>query len=1043
MKGIVLTLDAIIALLLMVSIISLLIFFRTEPSSPFYIAQQLHFLSEDSLNILSKSTLKEVVTNQTLNNLNQIGVLNESYWNDKAINVIGMLWAENNASSTLAAAKIAKDILGNILPNNIGYQVLINDYNIYDSSDDPLETSRPNYSDSTTEISSGRIASGYESNKTVSGCVAMAYLTSIKGKKDSSYVYFGGYVGEGNITTNITLPPFDNITEAYMEMNAGGNFTLYINDNPSGFYVNGSAGGGLMRADNWTVCNLTYNSSICSKFTVGNNTLKFNFTRNNSFIGGGFFRVTYNTTQLAPIKEVDKDIYWFPGISGFFNLYDSFYVPGTLTNITSYLHYFNNITLNQTNATIYLSIGNVEVFSSNETGNITKYLNFSDIWKNFGSNVSMINNVSNNTVPLRFGVEEFQLKPGVGTADAVLVTDVSGSMSDNTVDCPPNVSWEISTVSQQGNYGVQNQHINNSQLVCMYRNVTLSSAGNIYFWWQVSSQRNRDFLVYCYDQSSCSRTTYTYRISGNSVDGYASNTGYVGGWQTITRSVGVGTHEIRWCYAKDGSVSSGNDTGYVDFIIVNNTGGTVFLDDFEDGILDGWSFSSSGPQCEKLAVAKDVDKIFVDTVLNTPGDRVGLSAYSTNIRSWYGLSNNSAALKSQIDSYTANGYTCISCGIGNATKTLNQSSPDRFRGMLVMSDGLANTLINGSTYLSSQQCPDTEGYNSLAGGEATNKSCYARNLGINATFGIAFGSDADQEQMKRIACWNCTACPNVCQSGVPSDSPCWIQNITLPNGTIAKCLDVRYAKSNNVDELKKIYGTFGELFAILGFTTQKAIITGIINFNNVLYPDSYIELHYLPNIIPYEYGEVSLTRESPRLKDLTGDNISKPYKEGWFNVSDKVKVVDAKITSYSSDYWTDMLWINSSATGNWKGVYNLTSYGNDFSLLGDPFIIYIPVNDISSGNNSVRIETGISTINKTGGSPDDRVIYTIRVKGSVGYGNLNETCEGASNDAIRRLNDSIGGYVNFTTDEIAFQNNSISRVPYMWGPASVRIRVWS
>lgn len=1087
MKGMVFTLDSIIALLLMASIISLLLFYRVETSSPFFTSQQLHSLSEDSLNVLSQSTVREVVNKTLLNSLKQNGTLNESYWDEKVIDVLGMLWAENDTAASSAAYDISKDVLGDMLPENIGYQVLINDDNIYNS----FGTSRPSESEAEVGIAAGRIASGYESNKSVSGCVALAYLTSIKGKRDSSYVYFGGYVGDGNITTNITLPPFDKILEAYMEMDAGSNFTLYINDNLYGTYVNGSAGGGLMRADKWVVCkDTTYNPSYesdvivnstpCSNFIEGNNTLKFNFTRNNSFIGGGYFRVTYNTTQLAPQEEVGKSTYWFPGISGFFNLYDSFYAPGTLTNMTSYLHYFNNIT----NATVYLSIGNVKVFSNNSTGEQKISLNYSDMWQKFVSQQNLINNVSNKTVPLRFGVEGFVLKPGVGAADAVLVTDVSGSM--DTCDV-------------------------NSSLF-----------------------------------SDCSGTP--------------------------------------------------------------------------------------GMQNRRIDVAKNVSKVFVDTVLSTSGDRIGLVAYSAEpgIRWWYRLSNDSASLKNQIDSYTSNGFTCTSCGIDNATKTLvAQSSPSRFRGILVMSDGLANTIIpgtNGGGGGSTPQCPDTEGFRSNAGREATQKACEAKNATnlINATFGIAFGSEADQDQMKRIACWNCTACPNVCltdddcnqlytqstcqasqcswnpatsnvtifndgfevdittnwsatnrwnrvndyahggssysakiagsstpRSGnlttdrsmnttgvnwiyvdlwfrdddcdatdvwiqyndsngnwdnirdIASDinyptedtwtewtqnitdsqyfhsgfavrieaqnigsgenfwiddvkinknvngfcenisSSCWVGNVTLPNGTQADCRAVRYAQSNNVDELKNIYGTFGQMFAILGYITQKANITGNVNLTNILYPDSHIDLQYSPSIIPYEYGEISLNIEAPRLKNLTGDNISKPYKEGWFNVSDKVKVVDAKITSYSSDYWTDMLNISSSVTGGWKEVYNLTNYGSDYTALGDPFIIYMPTNNISSGNNSVRIETAFSTINKTGGSPDDRVIYTVRVKGSVDYGSLKGTCQDAENDAYKRLNDSIGGYVSFTTNEIAFENNSISRVPYMWGPAIVKIKVWS
>ena len=1032
-KGFVFTMDVLIGLgiIIIIFIFSSLEFSSVLPEKKY---QKLNFVAEDTMDLLIHLQVKDVRDKPTIVQLIKEGVITEKYMDKSVLDLIAGFYYMNNKT---IAANITQEVLGE-LTNDVNIQLSVDGQNIYSSSSAGVQRD--------VAVAS-RIESGYEPGKPTYGYIARAYLTKIRGKRDSSYAYFGGYVGEGNITRNITLPSFDKILEAYMELDVGNNFTLYINGNYSGFYMNGSAGGGYMRADKWIVCNTTYNRPYCNNFTSGENVLTFIFPGNGSFIGGGYFRVTYNTTQMAPEEEVGKDTYWFPGISGFFNLYDSFYVPGTLTSMTSYLHYFNNLTVNQKNATVYLSIGNVKVFRSNDTGEITKPLSYNDIWQKFGSQQNLIGNVSNRTVPLRFGVEEFEAQGGgVGTADAVLITDVSGSMNDNTVDCPPNVGWQISTVRYQGNYGAQNQDINDSQSVCMYRNVTLSAQGNIYFWWQVSSQRSRDFLVFCYDLPTCSRTTYTSRISGNPTDGYASNpAGYSGGWQQVIRSLTTGTHEIRWCYAKDGSTSRGNDAGYVDFIKVNNSGGTVFLDDFEDDVLDGWSFSSSGPQCKKLDVAKNVDKIFVDTVLNTPGDKVGLVAYSAQpaIRWWYGLSNDSVSLKSQIDSYTSNGYTCISCGVDNATNTLlAQSSFDRFRGMLVMSDGQANTLINGSTYLHTTQCPTDEGYNSLAGGEATNKSCIARNSNIT-TFGVAFGNDADKEQMRRIACWNCTACSNVCQSTVPPDSPCWIQNITLPNGSIANCLDVRYAQSNNVDELKKIYGAFGELFVKLGYTTQKAIITGNVNFNNILYPDSRIEFQYSSGLNPYEYGEISLTKETARLKDLTGDTISTPYKEGWFNISNQVKVVDAKITSYSSDYWTDMLWINSSATGSWKEIYNLTYYGNDYTILGDPFIIHIPADKVSSGNNSVRIQTGINPSSATGGSPDDRVIYTLRIKGFVPYSDVPfNTSENATDDAIWRLNNSVGDYVDINSEDVRIENKTVRGLQWLYGPSLLKVIVW-
>jgi hypothetical protein len=283
---------------------------------------------------------------------------------------------------------------------------------------------------------------------------------------------------------------------------------------------------------------------------------------------------------------------------------------------------------------------------------------------------------------------------------------------------------------------------------------------------------------------------------------------------------------------------------------------------------------------------------------------------------------------------------------------------------------------------------------------------------------------------------------DVCNNNFSSTSSCWIGNISLPNGTQADCRSARFGQSNNVEELKGIYGAFGSMFAVLGYTTQIANISGDVSLANILYPDSRIYMQYLPLTEPFQYGEISLTRESPRLKELTNDTIDKPYKEGWVNISDHVKVIDAKMTSYSSDYWTDMLWVNSSATNSWRNVFNLTYYGTDYTLLGDPFIVSIPVTNMSSGNNSVRIETAIGISNKTGGSPDSRMIYSIKVKGSVGYGNVNETKQGAESDATQRLVDQVKDYVNITTDDIQTEASSIDNVPSMWGPVIVRVGMW-
>ena len=121
MKGFILTLDSVISLLLLVAVIPTLIFFRTEASSPFYSAQQLHSLSEDALSLVSDNTVGDIVSSGLIDQYVSSGVLSESDLEKNAIDVIGELWIENRTE----VVGIIKDMFENMLPPNVGYQVLI------------------------------------------------------------------------------------------------------------------------------------------------------------------------------------------------------------------------------------------------------------------------------------------------------------------------------------------------------------------------------------------------------------------------------------------------------------------------------------------------------------------------------------------------------------------------------------------------------------------------------------------------------------------------------------------------------------------------------------------------------------------------------------------------------------------------------------------------------------------------------------------------------------------------------------------------------
>jgi hypothetical protein len=503
----------------MIMIILTIAFVKFETILPEKTYEKLNFMADDTMNLLEYLEVHEVQNTPTIKDLIEKGELEKRDLNKTVLDLIASFWYKGNYS---IAENISRDVLQG-LTGNFCVNLTIGVETIYSSCNIPTDKAAV----------STRIESGYEPGKPSYGYVAAARLTDIRGKRDSSFVYFGGYVGEGNVTGILNLPPYDEILETYMEMNTNSNFTLYINGNYSGSFANGTAGGGNMTADKWFVCNDTYHPEYCSNFTTGNNTLEFKFSKNDSYIGGGYFRVTYNTNQLSPPEDPNKDWYWFPGIKGFINLYDSFYVPGTLNNMTMRLHYFNNLSFPDYNVPVYVTIADKEVYRSDETGPQDLTLPYDKIWSKFGINPTIFENyISNKTVPITFGTDSFYLT-GKGIADAVLITDVSGSMG----------TCDVSTSS------------------CLHPD-----------------------------------------CSGN-----------------------------------------------------------------------------SGCQNERLDVAKDVDKDFIEDILKIEGDRAGLVAYSAspNIRSEHNLTENKNLLSDQISNYQANGCTCISCGVNESVKILSNPTVDK------------------------------------------------------------------------------------------------------------------------------------------------------------------------------------------------------------------------------------------------------------------------------------------------------------------------------------------------------------------------------
>jgi hypothetical protein len=367
---------------------------------------------------------------------------------------------------------------------------------------------------------------------------------------------------------------------------------------------------------------------------------------------------------------------------------------------------------------------------------------------------------------------------------------------------------------------------------------------------------------------------------------------------------------------------------------------------------------------KRISLARCLAKEFVNIILNTSGNRVGLVGYSGKpnymctddsdpIISYHDLSTDLNSLENQINGYEPDGATGICGAIRQARLILeNHGDPSKQLFIVVMTDGLANVQCDPNDEdevigCLNNRCPYT-----------WSCPCYGRTDCLYYECGDWVSDEASNDSVQA----SCKAYEDVNSTvhsiGFGTVGSCPIGNQTLQD--IANCGNGNYYASDNATELKEIYQGIAESIVEITYQTQEINITGNISENNVLYPDSYIEFNYTPSTIPYDYGEIAFTRETDRLGDLTNYSIDIPYKEGWFNVSDKIKIVDAKITSYSSDYWTDRLYVKNESATNWTSTYWLEDYGDDYTVLGDPYIVQIPVDMIGNGNNSVRIGTGLS-----------------------------------------------------------------------------------
>ncbi len=379
-KGVFFSIDAVIALgmIILVLLLAFPLLKQTERETK---------LPKDIITTLTSLKVGEIPNTQIQSWISQGLIESER----EIVEQIGLLSIKN-----LSLAKSLANIVFQSLDTKENIGVWYGNNLIYSTNNTPYETAE----NVETErfIVSG--IGGLNGSGLISGYSARGYLSN---SFKTEYFYFGGYVGDGNLTKTISYN--GTIISAEMEIAINKNFTLHINGQNAGNYFKSSS----------DTTPVTYNLfEQIGKFSPGTNSMEFK--GDNIYIAGGYIKITYDSNNTFYQSESKQ---YLPGINGIVNLYDGLSVPGQLQSMDISLHH--KIPYNS-----FLSIGNITVWNGSNSTETTVTISNSQL-----SAIIDYNQLSNKTTPIRFGSENLSMFGNVssGNADVILITDVSGSMN--------------------------------------------------------------------------------------------------------------------------------------------------------------------------------------------------------------------------------------------------------------------------------------------------------------------------------------------------------------------------------------------------------------------------------------------------------------------------------------------------------------------------------------------------------------------------------------------------------------------------------------
>jgi len=390
-KGVFFSLDALIALTII--LLTILVVFPLIKYS-----QKENLIQSDILKVLSSLTIGELantdsyvqglidsgkITNVNLPVLDQIG---EFYIIEEDI-------AKTIANSVLSSINTSENIGIWYGPDLLASRSITS-----------FENS--NQVDIRKQLISG-IRNASEVGSSATAFSARAFLTS---GIQTKYFYFGGYVGDGNISVKIEYD--GTLQNVDLEIATNTDFTICVDGSCSGHFEAASSDS-EPKSFNSLGLPLT-GDNIITFVPIDSET--------NLHITGGFLKIIYDNS----VQYEQRFKYNFPGIEGVINLYDSFYIPGDLNDMSVHLHYKSPYEM-------FLNIGNVTVFNGTNDGSSQETIPNEELISK-GLNYDFL---SDKTIPLRMGLSNASYILSVKRdADVFSVTDLSGSMCECTDSYP-------------------------------------------------------------------------------------------------------------------------------------------------------------------------------------------------------------------------------------------------------------------------------------------------------------------------------------------------------------------------------------------------------------------------------------------------------------------------------------------------------------------------------------------------------------------------------------------------------------------------------